>query len=73
MGVQKNFTTTLREQAEGLSKTKPKEIRKREEMSNQQRIWKTANGHKMDVADIAVEITRAGKKGIISERNEVEK
>ena len=73
MGCKKSFITTLIEQAEGLNKTKLKEIRKREEISNRWRIWKTVSGNKMGVAIIAVEITRAGEKVIINERNEVER
>ena len=63
----------LTEQAEGTNKTKLKEIRKRDEMSNQWRIWKIVSGNKMGTAVIAVKVPRAGGKVIINERNEVER
>ena len=67
-----SFITMLIEQAEGSNKTKLKEIRKKEKMINQWRIWKIVSGNKISAAVIVVEITKAGKRGI-NERNKVER
>ena len=56
-----SFIATLIRQAKGSNKTKFKEIRKREEMSNQQRTWKIASGNKLSVAVASVGVTIASE------------
>ena len=68
-----SFITALIEQAEGSNKTKLKEVRKREETSNQWKVWKAVSRNRMGAASIAVQITRVGKKVIINKINEVER
>ncbi len=69
-----SFITTLIEEAEGKNKTIIKEIKKkREEMSNQWRIWNVVSGNKISAAITAVEITSNGNKVKVNNREEVER
>ena len=63
----------LIEQVEGSHKTKLKDTKKREETSNQWRIWKIVSRSKLGAAFAAVEITKAGETVKINERKEVER
>ena len=68
-----SFITTLINKSEGKSKTIIKEIKKREEMSNQWRIWNVVSGNKISAAITAVETTSNGNKVKVNNREEVER